>query len=81
MSNQEIKELQERIKLIARKMGFDDYQDDIAQQVMVNWLNNANWKQTIKFAIIDAMRQIRPRSRGRSVPTTVSLEYLYDKAS
>lgn len=62
-------------------MGFEDYQDDIAQQVMVNWLRNKEWKQTMKFAIVDAMRQIIPKSRGRSVPTMLPLEVLYDKAS
>ena len=76
LSNEELKHLEEKIKTTARSMGFIYEYDDLAQQVLLNWLAHPKWKQTIKFAIVDAARQTIHKGRNAPRPVFIPFEDL-----
>lgn len=56
MDNDFINRVYRHAKLSARQLGFDREADDLAQDVLVSYLNNPKSKQTVKQACIDAIR-------------------------
>lgn len=64
MTDVEIRLLTRRAKSVAVEQGFREDAEDLAQEVVLAFLKNPESKQTVKQAVIDAVRKDRGRSGG-----------------
>lgn len=69
MDNEKANELRRRAKLSAVRKGFTEDSDDLAQEVLLSFLEGRGQHQTVDYAVIDAIRRDRGDSRnGRFKP-------------
>jgi DNA-directed RNA polymerase specialized sigma24 family protein len=64
MDANEAEKFRRRAKLSATRKGFAEDSDDLAQEVLLNWLEGGGQHQTVDYAVIDAIRRDRGDSRN-----------------